>query len=58
MPTFVVFVDESGDEGFRFDRGSPEWFVLSAVAARTIEELPIVKLVDQVRSLLLLLWFH
>ena len=26
--TFVVYIDESGDDGFCFGRGSSEWFVL------------------------------
>lgn len=25
-PTFVVYIDESGDEGFRFNGGSSKWF--------------------------------
>lgn len=50
MPqTFVVYVDESGDEGFSFGRGSSEWFVLSAVITRRVEDLQLVKLVDEVR---------
>ena len=51
-PTFAVYVDESGDEGFRFGSGSSEWFVLSAVVIRRAFELDTVKLVDDVRSLL------
>ena len=26
---YIAFIDESGDEGFKFDRGSSNWFVLS-----------------------------
>lgn len=48
--TFVVYIDESGDEGFRFDRGSSEWFVLSAVVVRKARELATVKLVDAIRA--------
>jgi hypothetical protein len=50
--TFVVYIDESGDEGFAFDRGSSAWFVLSAVIVKKTEELVTVKLVDTVRRLL------
>ena len=32
--TFVVYIDESGDEGFSFGKGSSEWFVLSAVVTK------------------------
>jgi len=48
--TFVVYVDESGDEGFLFDSGSSEWFVLSAVITRKAKDLGIVKLADRVRA--------
>jgi len=51
-PTFVVYVDESGDEGFSFGKGSPEWFVLSAAVTRKATDLETAKLVDRVRSLL------
>lgn len=48
--SFVVHVDESGDEGFRFDEGSSEWFLLSGVVLRRSSELSEVKLVDEVRD--------
>ena len=32
--SFVGYVDESGDEGFKFTAGSSAWFVLSAVITR------------------------
>lgn len=50
MHSFVVYVDEAGDEGFAFSRGSSEWFVLSAVVTRRQSDLETVKLVDRVRS--------
>lgn len=49
---FHVYIDESGDEGFVFDRagrGSSRWFVLSAVVTRKETDLETVKLVDAVR---------
>jgi hypothetical protein len=49
-PTFVVYVDESGDEGFSFGKGSPEWFVLSGVVTRKGQDLQVVKLVDGIRA--------
>ena len=48
--SFVVSIDESGDEGFA--TGSSEWFVLSAVVTRKCNDLEAVKLVDRVRTLL------
>ncbi len=50
--TFLVYIDESGDEGFSFSAGSSEWFVLSAVVTRRSSDLDTVKLVDEVRSVL------
>jgi hypothetical protein len=49
-PTFVAYIDESGDEGFRFHGGSSHWFVLSAVVTRKKEDLETVKLIDDVRK--------
>ena len=48
--SFVVFVDESGDEGSSFGRGSSDWFVLSAIIVSRAQELAAVGLVDEVRA--------
>lgn len=47
--TFVVYVDESGDEGFSFGKGSSDWFVLSGVITKKETDSDTVKLVDRVR---------
>src|SRR5690349_7557440 len=53
MPcSFVAYIDESGDEGFKFASGSSEWFVLSAVITRKMLDTATVKLVDDVRTIL------
>jgi hypothetical protein len=52
---FRVYIDESGDEGFKFERpskGSSRWFVLSAVVTREENDREAVKVVDAVRVLL------
>lgn len=50
MPaTFVASVDESGDEGFQFGKGS-SWFVLAGIVLRQADELSQIKLVDEVRA--------
>lgn len=52
---FRVYIDESGDEGFKFDQplqGSSRWFVLSAVVIREEDDREAVRLVDRVRDLL------
>lgn len=49
-PSFIAYVDESGDEGFRFGKGSSDWFVISAVVTRYATDLATVKLVDVVRN--------
>lgn len=51
-PSFVVYIDESGDEGFNFGHGSSEWFVIAAAITRKKSDLETVKLVDEVRELL------
>lgn len=48
--SFVAYVDESGDEGFKFGEGSSGWFVLSAVVFRSQQELSEAKLVDVVKA--------
>lgn len=48
--TFVVYIDESGDEGFSFNRGSSEWFVLSALIVPKTKDTNLPKLVDKVRT--------
>lgn len=50
--SFVLYVDESGDEGFRFGAGSSDWFVLAGVITRKQSDLETVKLVDGVRAIL------
>lgn len=55
VPSFRVYVDESGDEGFVFkDRGqgSSRWLVLSAVVTRRAHDAVVVELMDGVRELL------
>lgn len=51
-PSFVVYIDESGDEGFQFGKGSSTWFILSAVITHKASDLQTVKLVDTVREIL------
>lgn len=48
--SFVVYIDESGDEGFQFGKGSTDWFVLSAVITEKVRDLDTVKLVDAMRT--------
>ena len=52
LASFVAYIDESGDEGFRFlenERGSSRWFVLSAVVFRKENDLHAVQLLKEVR---------
>ncbi|GJI96703.1 hypothetical protein RugamoR57_34210 [Duganella caerulea] len=52
---FVVYIDEAGDEGFKFlegERGSSRWFVLSATVARKSNDLQMVKIAKDARTLL------
>lgn len=53
--SFRVYIDESGDEGFKFlpnEQGSSRWFVQSATVVRTANDLALVQLVKDARELL------
>jgi len=52
--SFRAYIDESGDEGFKFrksfdEEASSDWFVLVAFITRTKTDLETVKIIDQVR---------
>ena len=54
-PSFVVYIDESGDEGFVFNgdgSGSSRWFVLSAAVIRKVNDLQMVSCLKEVRNVL------
>jgi hypothetical protein len=53
--SYVAYIDEAGDEGFKFknkdgSKGSTEWFVLSGVVIRSEHDVATTKLVDEVRA--------
>ena len=53
--SFRAYIDESGDEGFKFRKSSNEeassdWFVLAAFVTRKAADLQTVKIIDQVRA--------
>jgi len=45
-----VYIDETGDEGFRFDPGSSSWFVLAGVVLRRSMDRDVLSLVDEIRD--------
>ena len=49
-PSYVAYIDESGDEGFSFHRDSSQWFVLACAVYRRTAELDQLKIIDEVRS--------
>jgi hypothetical protein len=54
-PSFIAYVDESGDEGFVFradGSGSSRWFVLSAAVIRQANDLQMVSCLKEVRAVL------
>lgn len=54
-PSFVVYIDESGDEGFVFNgdgSGSSRWFVLSAAVIRKANDLQMVSCLKATREVL------
>jgi len=54
LSSFVVYIDESGDEGFNFsNNASSEWFVVAAVITRSENDLIVTKLIERVRTKIL-----
>ena len=54
-PSFVAYIDESGDEEFVFNddgSGSTRWFVLSAAVIRQVNDLQMVSCLKAVREVL------
>jgi hypothetical protein len=47
--SFIAYIDESGCDGFRHDKGSTHWLVLAAAVFRAENELSGVRVVDAVR---------
>lgn len=53
--SFVAYIDESGDEGFKFrkntdEQASSDWFILAAFVTRKKTDLETVKVIDKVRN--------
>jgi hypothetical protein len=53
--SFRVYIDEAGDEGFKFRNDlavqrSSDWFVLAALITRKVSDLETVKVIDSVRT--------
>lgn len=54
-PSFIAYIDESGDEGFKFNEdgsGSSRWFVLSAAVVRQTNDLQMVSCLKETREVL------
>ena len=49
-PSFIVYIDESGDEGFAFERGSSKWFVLTGIVLEEIKKEKANELLRKVRK--------
>lgn len=55
LPSFRIYIDESGEEGFVFNpdgTGSSRWLVISAVITRRENDLVVVRLMDKIRAIL------
>lgn len=50
VSTFVCYIDEAGCDGFKFDKGSSEWFILAGVIIERAIEQSVTKLVEDVRQ--------
>lgn len=47
-----AYIDESGDEGFKFGQGSSRFFVISAIVVDKSRDLQTVRVVEEVRKVL------
>lgn len=55
LPAFRAYIDEAGDEGFKFlpgERGSSRWFVLSALVVRASNDPRLIQAAKEIRTLL------
>jgi len=55
IASFRVYIDEAGDEGFKFRdnlavQSSSDWFVLSAFITRKASDIETVKVIDRIRQ--------
>src|ERR1700693_1771256 len=48
--SFVAYIDEAGDEGFQFDKGSSEWFILSAAIVEKDRDHHLIQMVRDTHS--------
>lgn len=49
---FMAYIDEAGDEGFKFIEGSSKWFVLSAVVNRIENDKQMGKIIGEAKRVL------
>ena len=53
---YNVYIDEAGDEGFKFDErfghGSSDFFVLSALIVEQNKDIELAKIVNEIKSIL------
>lgn len=47
---FLRYIDESGDEGFKFKEGSSEWFILAGLITTVLDDPLTIETVNEVKS--------
>lgn len=47
-----AYIDESGDDGFRFSSGSSNWFILTALVVSVKHHKELMNLVDRIKTIL------
>ncbi|MDP2948168.1 MAG: DUF3800 domain-containing protein [Chloroflexota bacterium] len=55
MITFNVYIDEAGDEGFEFSKGSSTWFVLAAAIVEAAKDQETAAAINRIKNRL---WPH
>jgi hypothetical protein len=46
---FNAYIDESGDEGFQFEKGSSSWFVLAAAVVDSTQDLSVASSINRIK---------
>lgn len=49
---FNAYVDEAGDEGFKFAKGSSRWFILAGIVVPRVDDLKASHVIDDVKAML------
>lgn len=50
MAKFKCYLDEAGDEGYKFEAGSSQWFILAGVIVKDTDDLKVSRTIDRIKT--------